>query len=97
MMKFKTYYLCQVNFYSQEVFLSSCFQHDIQIIDFKNIDNFQYEFIISKRDFKKLSKNYLDLKIIKIFGFESYIKSLLINKIAIISIIISMLFYFFLN
>ncbi len=97
MIKIRTYYLSKVTFYSPEVFLSSCRYHNITIYNFQVLDQYNYQFLILKKDYKKLKNYYLDMKILKIYGFE-YLKNIILsNKFTSFLIIISFLLYFFLN
>ena len=65
MIKIRTYYRCQVTYYSKEVFIASCFHHGIDVYDFVIHDRYNFEFLVSKKDYKKLKSFYLQLKIIK--------------------------------
>ncbi len=97
MIKIKTYYRCQVTYYSKEVFIASCFHHGIDIYDFIINDRYNYEFIVSKKDYKKLKNFYLELSIIKKYGYESFFNFVWINKFAFSLLILSILLYLFLG
>lgn len=93
----KSYYLCQVTYYSKEVFIASCYHHKLKIYNFKIIDQYNYQFLISKKDYKKLKEFYLDLKILKKYGFEQAISVVLKNKFILVCLVLSMILYSFLN
>lgn len=97
MIKIRTYYLTKITFYSPEVFLFSCRNNGISIYNFNIIDQYNYQFLILKRDYNKLKKYYKDLEIQKVFGFEKVKNTIFLNKITTIFIIISFILYLFLN
>lgn len=97
MIKIRTYYRCQVTYYSKEVFIASCFHHGIDIYDFVIHDHYNFEFIISKKDYKKLKNYYLELKIVKKYGFESFLNFAWINKFTFALLILSISLYSFLG
>ena len=97
MIKLRTYYLCRVTYYSKEAFLASCFHHGIRIFDFQIEDTYVFRFLITKSDYKKISRFYLELKVLKQYGIGAFFDLLLLHKLAFACLILSFCFYGFLN
>lgn len=96
-MKIRSRYIISICYYSKEELLNFISENSIEIFMFNVVDDYHFEFEISKKNYHKLSKHFSDIKIEKIYGFESIVNSILKNKITAISIVISLLFYMFLN
>lgn len=97
MIKLRTHYQCEVTFYSKEVFLASCFHHGIRIFDFQIVDTYVFRFLISKSDYRKISRYYLELKVLKTYGIGAFFDLVLLHKVAFACLILSFCLYGFLN
>lgn len=94
---FNSLVLCSLKYYSKELFLQSCYHNQIEIEDFIEVDKYTYRFKTSYSNYKKLSKYYTGIEIIKKYGFLSLVELIKTNKLLSVLLIICLCFYLYLN
>ena len=91
------YYIYEVNAYSIESLIIKIKQNKIKVLELKKIDDYIYHLKISFKDNLKFKKVFLDAKLLKTQGLLFILKNRLIQKITLISLLISIFYYCFLS
>lgn len=91
------YYIYEVKAYSTESLIIKIKQNRIRVLELKKIDEYTYNLKIDVKDNLKFKKVFYGAKILKTQGLFFIIKNRLIQKITLISLIISIFFFCFLS
>lgn len=96
MMFIKSLYYLELTYYSPSEFLNFCHENYIILQDF-SLKGYKYYFWVDKKSYKKIKKNFKEVKLIKSKGLHTIFQHIKINFITILLLIFSFVFYLFLN
>ncbi len=93
----KSHLVVRIHSYSSLAILDNLKLHNIVVYNFKHVDDYDFVFEVDLYNEKKIKKIYPDCQIINRQGIFGRIKNCLINKITLIALIISLMFFFDFN
>ena len=91
------FYICEVVDYSTEHILQTIKNNKIEVLEFNKVDEYIYHIKINVKNYNKLLKVFPNLKIIYTHGLFFILKNRLIQKVTLISLVISVVFFIFLS
>lgn len=96
-MIFNSYAIVQIRSFSSENIINRLKENKIEVIEFCKTEEYTFTLKLNPKNLKKVKKTFKDCKIIKKHGIFFAIKNQLVKKISLISMIIGIGFFCYLN
>lgn len=93
----KNHLVIKIRSYSSLAILDNLRLNNIVVYNFKNIDNYDFIFEVDLYNERKIKKLYPECKVLKRQGILGRLRNSVVNKITLISLLISFFFFFDLN